>query len=137
MPGISSSRSTVREPRGIGAGCRRSTPSGWPELSVPSPAPGRRARASGIAASSCFDAGGEGVDLGGQRVDLVEQHPGEFGVVVVEAAVSASISAGALGLHPAAGQVGEPPRVAFPGDQRLDHVARRQRVQRRRPPTTP
>ena len=29
-----------------------------------------------------------------------------------------------LGPHPAPGQVGQDPRVAFPGDHRLDHVLR-------------
>ena len=33
------------------------------------------------------DAGGEGVDLCGQGVDLVQHYPGEFGVMVVEPTV--------------------------------------------------
>ena len=78
------------------------------------------------------DAGGEGVDLRRQRVDLIEQHPGQFGVVVVEAAVERLDQRRSLGLHPAPGQVGQAPRVTLAGDQRLDHVPRRQRVQRGR-----
>ena len=70
-----------------------------------------------------FDAGGERVDLGGERVDLVQQHPGEFGVVVVEAAAQRLDEGGALGLHPATGQAGEHLRIPLPGDQCLDHGA--------------
>ena len=79
-----------------------------------------------------FDAGGEGGDLRGEGVDLIEQHPREFGVVVVEPAGQRLDQGGPLDLHPAARQIGEPTRVAFPGDQRLEHVPHRQRVQRRR-----
>ena len=78
------------------------------------------------------DAGGEGADLRRQCVDLSEQHPGQFGVVVVEAPVERLDQRRSLGLHPAPGQVGEAPRVTLAGDQRFDHVPRRQRVQRGR-----
>ena len=54
-------------------------------------------------------------------VDLVQQHPGEFGVMVVEPAVERGDQGRVFGLHPAAGQPGEHPRIALPGDQRLDH----------------
>jgi hypothetical protein len=63
--------------------------------------------------------GGERADLRGQCVDLVQQHPGQLGVVVVEPAGERFDQRGALGLHPAAGQAGEHLRVPLPGDQRL------------------
>jgi hypothetical protein len=34
-----------------------------------------------------LDAGAQGADLGGQRVDLSQQQPRQLGVVVVEAAI--------------------------------------------------
>ena len=46
------------------------------------------------------DAGGEGADLGGQRVDLVEHHPGQFGVVIVESAGQRLDQGAVFGFHP-------------------------------------
>ena len=69
------------------------------------------------------DAGGERVDLGGQGVDLVQQHPGEFGVMVVEPTVEGGDQGRVFGLHPAAGQPGEHLGIPLSGDQRLDHGA--------------
>jgi hypothetical protein len=69
-----------------------------------------------------FDAGGEDGDLHGEGVDLIEQHPREFGVVVVEPSGQRLGHGGPLDLQLAARQIGEPMRVAFPGDQRLQHV---------------
>ena len=43
-----------------------------------------------------LDAGGQRVDLGGERVDLGQQHPGQLGVMVIEAAVNASMRAARL-----------------------------------------
>ena len=68
---------------------------------------------------------GEGGDLGGQGVDLVQQHPGQLAVAVVEAAVEGADQGRPLDLHLAARQVGEPAWIAFPGDEGLDHVAGR------------
>ena len=67
------------------------------------------------------DAGGEPVDLRGEPVDLVEQHPGELGVVVVEPAGQRLHQGRVLDPQPALGQPGQPTRVTLPGDQRLDH----------------
>ena len=44
------------------------------------------------------DAGGERADLGVQRVDLIEQHPRQFGVVIVEPAGQRLDQSGCLGL---------------------------------------
>jgi hypothetical protein len=79
--------------------------------------PGGRDRGDELA-----DAEVELVDLGGQAVDLVEQDPGQLAVVVVELAVQRLGQGGALGPRRAAGQLGERPRVALPGDERLDHA---------------
>jgi hypothetical protein len=49
------------------------------------------------------DADGEGVYLSAQGVDLVEQHPGDLAMVVVEPAGQRFGQGGAFGLHPAAG----------------------------------
>ena len=67
------------------------------------------------------DAGGEPVDLRGEPVDLVEQHPGELAVVVVEPAGQRLHQGRVLDPQPAFGQPGQPARVTLPRDQRLDH----------------
>jgi hypothetical protein len=77
-----------------------------------------------------LDAGGERAELGGERVDLVQQHPGQFGVVVVETAGQRLDQGGVLGPHLAAGQAGQHLGVAFAGDQRCEHVPHRGRLQR-------
>jgi hypothetical protein len=68
-----------------------------------------------------LDLGSELVDLAGKRVDLVQQHPGEEGVVVGELAGEGLHQRGALDAQPPAGQFGQHLRVALPGDQRLQH----------------
>jgi hypothetical protein len=59
------------------------------------------------------DAGGERIDLGGQAVDLVEQHAGQLSVMVVELAGQRLDEPVVLGPHPPACQPGEHPRVAL------------------------
>ena len=76
-----------------------------------------------------FDTGGEFVDLAGQGVDLVQQHPGQFAVVVVEPAGERLDQGRVLDPHPAAGQVGELTWVTFAADQCFHHVAGGQGVQ--------
>ena len=49
-----------------------------------------------MAAISCLDAGGEDADLGGEGVDLVEQDPGQLGVVLIEPAGQRLTSAACL-----------------------------------------
>jgi hypothetical protein len=61
--------------------------------------------------------------------DLVQQHPGQLTVVLVEHAVQGRHQVVVLGFHPGPGQAGQHPGVAFAGDHRLDHVLRRQRGQ--------
>src|SRR6266568_4148911 len=63
------------------------------------------------------------------HVDLVQQHPGQLGVVVIEPAGQRLDQGGTLGLHLPA-LIGEHLRVALPADQRLDHVPHRQRADR-------
>ena len=70
-----------------------------------------------------IDAGPQGVDLGGQGIDLVQQHPREFGVMVVEAAIEGGEQSRVFGLHPAPRQPSEHLGIALSGDQRLDHGA--------------
>ena len=122
MPVISSSRSHRGQQRGVGGAGRR--------LAVATGATVAARAGVGHRCQQLLDAAGEGGDLGGQGVDLVQQHPGQLAVVVVEAAVERGDELRALGLHLAARQVGEPARISFPGDQGLDHVAGRERVQR-------
>src|SRR6478752_4309963 len=68
-----------------------------------------------------LDPEGERVDLRREGVDLVEQHPCELGVVVVEAAGQRLDERSALDSHALACELGEQLRVALAGDQRLDH----------------
>ena len=74
-------------------------------------------------------AGGQLLDRGGQPVDLIEQHAGEFGVMLVEPAAQRLDQSSTFGFHPAPGQLGQPARIAVPGDERLEHVAHRAGVQ--------
>ena len=104
----------VRAPAGAGAGG----------------AVGVGALGGGDGCDQFLDAGGEPADLHVELVDLVQQHPGQLGVMVVETAGERFDQRGPLGLHPAAGQVGEHLRVPFPGDERLQHVPHRLGVQR-------
>jgi hypothetical protein len=60
---------------------------------------------------------------------LIQQHPHQFGVMVIEPAPQRFDEGRAFGPHPAAGQVGEPPRITFTGDQGVEHVAHRQGVE--------
>jgi hypothetical protein len=75
-------------------------------------------------------AGGQLVDLPGQGVDLVQEHAGELGVVVLELPVQGLGEFLALGAHLADGQVREGLRVPLPGDQGLQHGPHRLGVQR-------
>ena len=60
-----------------------------------------------------FDPGGEPVDLVGAGVDVVEQKPGQVGVVVVETAVERFEQRGPLGVELPPGEIGEDRGVAF------------------------
>jgi hypothetical protein len=71
------------------------------------------------------DPGGELGDPGAGEIDLVQEDPGQLGVVVLEPAGERLGQRGALGFHLAAGQPGEHLGVALPGDQRFEHVADR------------
>jgi hypothetical protein len=69
-----------------------------------------------------LDPGGQLADLAGQGVDLVQQHPGQLGVMIIEPAGQRLGQAIAFGFHPAAGQPGQQLRVPLAGDQCLQHV---------------
>ena len=75
---------------------------------------GIRSRICGAGHGGTFrvDTCGESVDPRGQRVDLIEDHPGQFGVVVVELAGQCLDQVGVLEFEPAAGQAGQDPRAA-------------------------
>jgi hypothetical protein len=53
---------------------------------------------------------------------LIEQHPGQLGVVIVELTGQRLDEVVVPEPHPAAGHAGQHLRVALSGDQRLDHV---------------
>jgi hypothetical protein len=72
-----------------------------------------------------LDPGGERADLGGQGVDLVQQHPGQLGVMIVKLPGQRLDQAVVLGPHPAPGQASQYLRVPFASDQRFQHVADR------------
>ncbi len=74
-----------------------------------------------------LDAVGEHGDLCAQAVDLVQQQPGQLGVVGIEAAVERRDQCRVLGLKPTSGQIGQPAWVAFAGE----HVPHRQTIQPR------
>ncbi|WP_240778132.1 hypothetical protein [Nonomuraea basaltis] len=81
----------------------------------------------GYGSDQLLDPGGERDDLTIQAIDLVQQHPGRLGVVVIEPASQRLDQLGVLGYHLAAGQAGQLTRVAFSGEMRFDHAPRRQR----------
>ncbi len=101
---------------------------------------GARVRAGGAVGADAAGGGHRGdqrldpaverADVGGQGIDLVQQHPGQLGVMLIEAAGQRLDQRGSLGLHLADGQAGQDPRAALPGDQRLDHGPDRQGVDR-------
>jgi hypothetical protein len=68
-----------------------------------------------------LDPGGELVDLAAQGVDLVQQHPRQLCMMVVEAAGEGLHQRGVLDAEPSSGQLGQHLGVALPGDQRLQH----------------
>lgn len=74
----------------------------------------------------------EGRRIAPTKFNLIEQHSGQFAMVVAEAAVEQLDQRRSLGLHPAPGQVGEAVGVTLAGSQHFDDVPLRQRVQRGR-----
>jgi hypothetical protein len=67
----------------------------------------RGRRGAGQFGDQQLGAGGELVDLGGEGVDLVEQHPGQEGVVVVETTIERLNQRGTFGSHLAQRELGE------------------------------
>jgi hypothetical protein len=64
---------------------------------------------------------GERGDARGEVVELVQQHPGQPGVVIGEPALQGFVQVVPADPGPALGQLGERGGAALPGDQRLDH----------------
>ena len=61
-------------------------------------------------------------DRGGEVIVGVQVQPAHLGVGGGEPAVAGHLQVLGLAAQHAPGQVREPPGVAFPGDQRLDHL---------------
>jgi hypothetical protein len=76
------------------------------------------------------DPGGELVDLPVQRVNLVEQDPGELAVVGVERSGECFDEVVVSGPHASSGQPGQHAGIPFAADERLDHVPGGHGVQR-------
>jgi hypothetical protein len=68
-----------------------------------------------------LDPGGELVDLAAEGVDLVQQHPRQLCMMVVEAAGEGLHQGGVLDAQPPSGQPGQHLGVALASDQRLQH----------------
>src|SRR5512133_863995 len=85
---------------GAGAGSAIVAPASGP---VPVP----RHLGGGDGGAQLLDPGGEAVELGGQGVGVVPQHPRQLGVVVIEAAGQRLYQGAALAAHPPPGQLGE------------------------------
>jgi hypothetical protein len=75
----------------------------------------------GDGADQRLDPGREAVYLGGQRVEVVQQQPSQFRVVVVEAAGQRLHQGGALAAHPSFGELGQHLGVALPDEQGFQH----------------
>ena len=71
-------------------------------------------------------------DLPVQEADLLQQHPGDLGVMVLEPALQRLHQGVVLRFHPGAGQPGQDLRVTFAADQRGEHVPHRLGGQLRR-----
>jgi hypothetical protein len=84
---------------------------------------------SGKRGDQLLDPTGERADLGGQGVNLVQQDPGQLGVVVIEPPGQCPGQGVVFGFHPPAGQACQDLRVALPGDQCPGHVPHRLGVQ--------
>jgi hypothetical protein len=115
MPGISASRATA-----FSAGSSGPVPAPGPV--VPSAS---MPQAAGIAAASSAARAPSWAILPSREEIWSSSRWGELAVVVVGHAVQGLDEVIALGLHAAAGQGGQLPRVALAGDHRLDHVLRR------------
>lgn len=79
-----------------------------------------------------LDACGEPVDLVAARINLVQQEPGQIGVVVIEATVERFEQRRPLGGELAPGQISEGLGVTLAGDERFDHRPGRHPQQVRR-----
>jgi hypothetical protein len=70
-----------------------------------------------------FDPGGEGADLGGQRVDPGQHHGQQKRVVLGEVPGERLLQDARFGAHRAAGQGGKGVGAALPADEGVQHVA--------------
>jgi hypothetical protein len=76
---------------------------------------------SGDGRDQLLDAAGQPVDLDAEGVDVVQQHPRQLAMVVIEAAGQRRHQGSALAAHPSSGQLGKHLGVALPDDQGLQH----------------
>jgi hypothetical protein len=76
----------------------------------------------GVRGDGLADPGGEGIDLGGERVDPGQHHAQHEGVVIGEVPGQRLLQDAGLGAHAPAGQGGQFVRVALPADQGGEHV---------------
>ena len=75
----------------------------------------------GVRGDGLADARGEGIDLGGERVDPGEHHAQHECVVIGEVPGERLLQDAGLGAHVPVGQGGQLVRVALPGDQGIEH----------------
>lgn len=88
------------------------------------PTPGDRQQAGGGLSERAHQPVDLTVEAGFHRVefvDVVEVHPQQQGVMVVESPHEGFAQRPDLGSHPGQGHLGEHIGIAFPGDQRLQH----------------
>jgi hypothetical protein len=76
----------------------------------------------GVRGDGLADPGGEGIDLGGGRVDPGQHHARHEGVVIGEVPGQRLLQDAGLGAHVLAGQASQLVRVALPADQGGEHV---------------
>ena len=77
----------------------------------------------GAGGQSLPDPGGEGGDLGGDRVDPVQHHARQEGVVIGEVPGQGLLKHAVLSAHAAAGQLRQRAGVTLPADQGVEHGA--------------
>ena len=70
-----------------------------------------------------LDAGTNGLDLGGQRIDALKHHLGEEAVVVLEVTGQRLFQHSDLGAHGAAGHRSQDLGITLAGDQCAEHLS--------------
>src|SRR4029077_914119 len=75
----------------------------------------------GVRGDGLADPGGEGIDLGGERVDPGQHHAQHERVVIGEVPGERLLQDARLGAYVPAGQGGQLVRVGLPGDEGVQH----------------